>query len=135
MKVIRIEHKDTGIGVFRAYNGTKKMYDYRDRFISLCLRVNLMDEPHHEIGNLTREVLIENHRLICAFRSISAMKKWVRTHELQALVREWNMRIYEIEVDTPYIGRQQVVYEKGTEKSKEDITLTILMSSTMSSQK
>lgn len=131
MKVIRIEHKDTGIGVFRAYNHSDKRNLYRERFDCMANRIQLMPEPCDEIWNLNPRLMFENKNLVCAFSKIEHLTTYIVARELRELVREWNMRIYEIEVDTPYVGRQQVVYERGTEKYKKDITQTILMAITM----
>lgn len=131
MKVIRIEHKDTGIGVFRAYRGSPERSLYLERFQDMAKRATKLPDPTDEIYELTNRHLYENRSLICAFRTISHLSTYIMAKEIRDLVRDWNMRIYEIEVDTPYVGKQQVVYERGTEKYKKDITQTILMASAM----
>lgn len=125
MKVVRIEHPSCGVGIFRYVDLSKRRLKkyYRD-LQPINSRHYDMPAPSGDSIDSDAIHALKNWR--CAYFDVSELNRWVKSSEIEVLVKRWGFRVYEISVKAPLVGNYQVVYGVKNIIKKVDITNTLI---------
>lgn len=122
MKIVRVEHKIDGKGIFRS--STKKKETCRFSKIPNCIRLYLRHTqkfplPSKDKG-INREPLIDE---FCAFKSIDDLQMWLENNELRNLIKiGFKVFVHTIHKKKCVIGEYQVLFKKTDVTATTDIT-------------
>lgn len=121
--IIRIEHKESGLGIFQTKGKTGK----RDFFGPLSLIEELplkrLCSRHNEkfpspCNDLNRYIKDDE---FCAFKSIEQVQQWITPREINILTNN-DFRILELKVTNYTIGNYQILFYKDSIIKSRDIT-------------
>lgn len=122
--IIRIEHKDSGLGIFQAKGKTGKKDTFRERlnlFEELSLKrlsnrhQNKFPSPYRDLGRYAEK------EEFCAFKSIEQVQQWITPREIKILVNN-GFKILELKVTKYTVGKYQVLFYKDSITKSRDIT-------------
>lgn len=121
MKLIRIEHEESGDGFFTARDEMYNSYLNRHPLmITAARRHNSFPTPEEEgisyVFNSFEYIGTWKH----GYKTIDQMKQWIYDSELKEIIK-W-FKIYLIEVDEYVLGDYQILYNESSILSKEDIS-------------
>lgn len=120
MKVVRIEHPETGYGLFRhaSYISPELDKKFDEEFNELLERHTCFPNPFVENLNMYKGL----KKWFCAFHSIEQLQEWITGKELKRLINKWGFKIMFLEVSKFQIGTFQTIYTKGSIIESTDIT-------------
>ena len=118
MTIIRIEHPDTGFGMFKSKLDNKR----------LCYELsNYLQFPNKHANFPTSYNDSKINRCIkkyefCAFKSIYQLQKLVIKKELKEFI-SMGFKVYALDVSECIIGKFQILFEKKNITQSKNITL------------
>lgn len=125
MKVVRIEHPSCGVGMFRYSDlSEERLEEYSCDLEPINSRHSDMPTPSED--SIDNDAIRKLGNWRCAYFDVSELNRWVRSSEIEVLVKKWGFRVYEISVKAPLVGNYQVVYGVKNIIKKVDITNTLI---------
>lgn len=120
MKIVRIEHPDTGLGLFRhvVTLSTKLDSKFDKEFDELLSRHGSFPFPFMEGLELRKD----SKRWFCAFNSIEQLQKWITKEELLSITNNWGYRVLFLEVEEFQQATFQTIFTKESIIHSTDIT-------------
>lgn len=119
-QIIRIEHSESGKGLFRHTDENRNIYFRSDKFKcfeDICIRHASFDNPYSE--SLLMSVMNDDY--YCAFKSLDQFKQWILSEEIKEIIQH-GFKVYLIDLEIYYEGKFQIIYKKKYIIAKKDIT-------------
>ncbi len=118
-QIVRIEHKDSGIGIWNHSNdgSYKRNVEAIDSYELLRDRHLNFLRPFEE----TNLKGIFNKDYYCAFKSLDQLKDWIYDNEVKELIDQ-GFIILLIELNNYHEGDYQIIFKKEDIITRKDIT-------------
>ena len=119
MEIVRIEHIETGVGIFRSRDKNQNNHGTElpnGLFNDILNRFNNFPSPYNDgaLGYV-------DYDEYCAFKTVNQLNKWITKDEIKEFFKI-GFRVYLLTVDRCKVGDKQVIYKKDHVMNKKDIT-------------
>ena len=118
MTIIRIEHPDTGFGMFASKLNNKRLCYELSNYSQFSSKHENFPTPSND-SKINRRI---KKYEFCAFKSIYQLQKWITKKELKEFI-SMGFKVYALDVSECIIGKFQIVFEKKNITQSKDITL------------
>lgn len=113
--IVRVEHPDTGCGLFRSDDPNGDNYLDNSRFADQIVM------RHHSFPTRWNDLGTHDDDIFCAFKSVDQLKEWITNEEMIDLI-SIGFRVYMIKAEDVIEGRMQCGFRKDKIVEKTDIT-------------
>lgn len=119
-QIVRIEHKDSGIGIWNHY---RKESPFK-RSVEVINSYELLRDRHLNFPRPFEETNLKgifNRDYYCAFKSLDQLKEWIYDNEVKELIDQ-GFIILLIELNDYHEGDYQIIFKKEDIITRKDIT-------------
>ena len=112
-QLIRIEHSQSGTGIFRDSNNIPVPSNYSEDYeiVYPCLsRHNThFPTPWEEGLSISKD----NKNWFCAYKNVNQIQDWIKTNEMEVFIKYgFNILLLEVDDSNLQIGKYQILFTK-----------------------